>query len=285
MSDQTPHDGPDVALRVLSSVEALPSQATGALIFGTESRITGVVLLESGRVCWAAASGLRKRLSDLLRAASHRELTAEEVEQLFVTCKEQHKPLGEAFLERGWLSSAALRSALLHHTAESLSVAPSWLSSPRWVPHRTCGYSSAFTFLPAELLAFASAAAQGEAMAHSAHDRLRELAGDRNSALFDKPGEVLLACQLPEQTTTGLCELRQAGAWAAMSLGDSNTCSEASIKFAMDGRGGSWVGWRDAGLTYLVHCQNREDFSALARSLNHHGWTSMVFSSVPLPTA
>lgn len=275
-------NGADVALRVLSNVETLPSHATGALVFGGDGVISGVVLLQDGRVCWAAAAGLRKRLSDLLRSSALRALSVEDVEQLFHQCKAEKKPLGEAFLERGWLSAASLRSALLHHTAESLTTAPSWMSRPRWVPHRTQGYSSSFTFMPVELLAFASAVSRGETFVNLAHERLRQLAGERNSAVFDGAGEVLLACQLPEDSEKCLSELRAASAWAAMSLGETSPCASA-IKFAGDGRGGTWLGWRDEQRRYLVHCKDREEFSLVVRGLNRHGWTSVVQSSVAMP--
>jgi hypothetical protein len=277
-------EGPDIALRVLSTVEELPSDATGALCFGDSGAMSGVVLVENGRVCWAAGFGLKQRLTDLLKEACTPALSDAELETLFAECKQRGQPIGESLVARGRLAPQALRAALLHHTAESLSVAHPWSASHRFVPHRARGYHSAFTFLPVELLAYASAVARGEAAANSALGQLLTLAGTRNSAVFDRPGEVLLACQLPEGPTTGLRELRAAGSWAAESLSEGSERS-AALKFAMDRRGGVWLGWRDFGLTFLVHCRDRDDFSQLVRTLMHHGWTSAVHSSVPLPSS
>ena len=67
---------------------------------------------------------------------------------------------------------------------------------------------------------------------------------------------------------------------AARSLADSVT--PASLKFTRDRHGGVWVGWSDQALTFLVHCPDRDDFSALVRTLHHHGWSSAVHSSIPL---
>lgn len=276
-------EGPDIALRVLSTVEELPSDATGALCFGDSGAMSGVVLVEHGRVCWAAGSGLRQRLTDLLKESCSPPLSDAEVEAVFAECKQRGQPIGEALVAGRRLAPEALRAALLQHTAESLSVAHPWSASHRFVPHRARGYHSAFTFLPVELLSYASAVARGEAAATSAHGQLLNLAGMRNSAVFDRPGEVLLACQLPEGPTTGLRELRAAGWWAAETLSDGAERSPA-LKFTLDPRGGVWLGWRDLGLTFLVHCRDRADFSHLVRTLMHHGWTSAVQSSVPLPS-
>ncbi len=281
MSHELTASGPDTVLRVLADLETLPSEATGALAYGPEQQLAGVVLLERGRVCWAAAPGLRRRLTDLLRQSCSPPIGADEVERLFVECRSLGRPVGEVLVEKGHVSPEALRSALLHHTAESLALADSWSNSPRWVPHRARGYQSAYTFLPVELLSYASSALRGQALVTSAHARLNSMAGCRSAAVFDAPGRTLLACRLPEERRTGLRALRSAGAWAAESFAESAERSPV-LKFTFDGRGGMWLGWRDEGLTYLVHCRDREDFSAQVRTLNEHGWTSAVQSNVRL---
>jgi hypothetical protein len=275
--------GPDIALRVLSAVEELPSDATGALVYGPNGHMSGVVLVEAGRVCWAAGPGLRQRLTDLLKEACSPPMSAAEIENTFQECRQRGQPLGEALVQHGRLSPLRLRAALLQHTAESLSAPTLWRTPPHFVPHRARGYASAFTFRPVELLSFASAAALGEAAAAHAQLRLLELAGPRHSALFDKPGEVLLACQVPEDAPNALRELRAAGEWAAESLADADR-RDAALKFTMDPRGGVWLGWREDGLTYLVRCRDRDDFSIMVRTLMRRGWSSAVRSGVPLPS-
>ncbi|MGV3621574.1 MAG: hypothetical protein ACO1OB_12190 [Archangium sp.] len=278
MNAVTAPSGPDNVLRVLSELEGLPNDATGALAFGPETKLSGVVLVEKGRVCWAAAEGLQRRLTGLLRESCTPPLGAEEAEALFVECRQRGRPMGEVLVERGRISPEALRAALLHHTAESLAATSSWATAPRWVPHRARGYQSAFTFLPMELLSYASTIAGVQS---TMNERLRTLAGERNSAVFDAPGATLLACQLPDDSHTSLRALSSAGAWAAQSLSDSNGCS-SSLKFTRDRAGGVWVGWCDAGLNFIVRCADRDDFSVLVRTLHRHGWSSAVQSSVPL---
>jgi hypothetical protein len=281
MTGSVAPDGADTALRVLSQVEELPGDATGALVFGHDRRVAGMLFLESGRVCWAAAPALRRRLSDLLRECATPPMDAAEAEQVFLACKQEQRPLGELLVSRGRVTPQALRLALLHHTAESLLLVQPWSEAPHWVSHRARGYQSAFTFLPVELLCHANAIARGEVKAQLLAGLLTELAGERIAAVFDRPGEVLMACQLPGQSAQ-LRHLRAAGAWAAQSLADGARRSEA-LKFAFDGKGGLWVGWCDDGLTWLVHCAGRDDFSTLVRRLQGHGFTAAVHSSVPLP--
>lgn len=280
MNAVTAPSGPDNVLRVLSELEGLPDDATGALAFGPETKLSGVVLVEKGRVCWAAAEGLQRRLTSLLRESCTPPLGVDEAEALFIECRQRGRPMGEVLVERGRISSEALRAALLHHTAESLASGSSWTTTPRWVPHRARGYQSAFTFLPVELLSYASTVARPE-LVTGACEQLRSLAGDRNSAVFDAPGATLLACQLPDDSHTSLRALSSAGAWAALSLADSNGRS-SSLKFTRERNGGVWVGWCDSGLNFLVRCVDRDDFSVLMRALHRHGWTSAVQSSVPL---
>ncbi|MBL9039648.1 MAG: hypothetical protein JNG84_14120, partial [Archangium sp.] len=93
MSALPPACGPDSVLRVLSTLEVLPAEATGALVFGAVHKMSGVVLLERGRVCWAAAQGLQKRLTDLLRGCCTPPLEHDAMERLFNACRTSHTPV------------------------------------------------------------------------------------------------------------------------------------------------------------------------------------------------
>lgn len=272
---------PDTVLRVLAELEGLPDDATGALAYGPESQLSGVVLLEQGRVCWAASQGLRRRLTELLRQRCDPPLTASELENLVQVCHQRGAPVGETLVAAGHLAPAALRNALLQHTTESLAASTTWPASPRWVPHRSRGYLSAYTFHPVEILTYASTLEHGESLVTVAHEQLELVHGEWTAAVFDRPGETLLACRLCPRARDELRALRAAGAWAARNLLDFGQRSEI-VKFAFDGRGGTWVGWRDAGFTTLAHCRDRDEFSTLMRGLQRLGWSAAVRSSEPL---
>jgi hypothetical protein len=273
--------GPDNVLRVLSELETLPAEANGALAFGDGTCVSGVVLLEQGRVCWAAAHGLRRRLTDHLRDACDPPLDTEEVEQLVHACRSGGKPVGEALVAMGRLTPEGLRAALLHHTAECLAAGEHWTAPARWVPHRARGYQSAYTFRPLELLTYASAVQQGPQRATWAEAQLRGIAGGRCAAVFDGEGRTLLGCLLPNDRATSLRTLRAAGGWAAESFCEEGFRSPM-LKFTRDRAGAIWIGWRDQGHTFLVQSPDRDDFSRFLRSLQPLGWTAAVHSSVPL---
>lgn len=272
--------GADNVLRVLSEIEGLPADATGALAFGPETSLSGVVLLERGRVCWAAAQGLRRRLTDLLRERCQPQLTNDEVEAVVQRCKQSGTPVGETLVADGRITADALRATLLRHTVESLAAGISWRAAPRWLPHRARGYQSAFTFQPAELLAFANNIVSDRAGLDAAELKLSSVGASHNAAAFDLHGVHLLACRLPEEGTTAVTSLRAAGVWAARSLA-SDAERSSVLKFAFDGHGGSWLGWRDGGMTFVAHCRDRDAFSSLMRELQRQGWTSAVHSTVP----
>lgn len=266
---------PDTALHVLARVEDV-DDASGALVFEAGGS-SALVLVERGRVCWATAPGLRRRLSDLLRAACVPPLASDEAEQLFLRCKIEGTRFGETLVALGRLSPSELRAALLQHTSEALAIPEAWLATPRWVVHRGEGYASDYTFLALELLRHVAAAAAGADVVDDASARLRAVVGDRQGAIFDRPGVRLIACQLAHGQTSGLRALRAAGAWAAASLGAVGDV----VKYTAEIDGGQWVGWRERSHTFLARCVGRDDFSSMVRALHHHGFTAAVWSSVP----
>ena len=58
------------ATHLLSRIEELAADATGALLFTSNEDPVGSILLEGGRICWIAARGLGRRLTDLLAERS-----------------------------------------------------------------------------------------------------------------------------------------------------------------------------------------------------------------------
>jgi hypothetical protein len=140
------------AVDVCSFVDDLPPDAVGEIVFlghGHDGPI-GAVFVENGRVCWAAASGLARRLSDLLAASAGLDSAA--MEDHYRHCKRLGAPLGEHLVNAGLVTAEGLRSALLKHTAESLEVLCAPGHAAQWVSRRRGGYSPRFTFRTPEVL-------------------------------------------------------------------------------------------------------------------------------------
>ena len=67
---------------------------TGALICQASGDQLATVLLEEGRICWAVASGMRRRLTDLLLEGNDR-LDRKSLESIYRDCRGRNVPLGE----------------------------------------------------------------------------------------------------------------------------------------------------------------------------------------------
>lgn len=159
MSTTTPSELPpsrarsDSALELLETVDRLPKDAAGELVIRRGGERVGSIYVERGRVCWAAARGLARRLSDLLAERTRPPLDRAAMEALFVRGREERRPLGELLVGTGLLDPDDLCDALLRHSAESfveLGRAPSLVT---WSRRRGGGYDADFTFSTGELAA------------------------------------------------------------------------------------------------------------------------------------
>ncbi len=120
-------------------------------MFTGERLLNGAVFVEGGRICWAAASGLSRRLTQLLVFSSGVDEVT--MEGHFRACSQRGVPLGEHLVSAGIISADDFRHALLIHTAESLNRLCEEGARAIWVPRDGAGYSPRFTFTSAELLA------------------------------------------------------------------------------------------------------------------------------------
>lgn len=133
-------------------VDDLGPNAVGELVVAGDDGARGAIFIEGGRICWAAASGLAPRLTQLLVARS--SVPPPAMESIFRSCKAERTPLGEHLIRIGALRPEDLRAALLQHTFESLGrLFASW-ACVTWCPRSGSGYSPKFTFTTAELMAY-----------------------------------------------------------------------------------------------------------------------------------
>ena len=110
---------------VCGFVDELGDDAVGELFFASNDAVQGSAFIERGRICWAAARGLAKRLTELL--AHPAGLDAHAMEKLFAACKEAAIP-GRVLVARGLLApESSGRAAPPHHRVAS-PAAPSGLA-------------------------------------------------------------------------------------------------------------------------------------------------------------
>ena len=82
-------------LRLLKGIDSLPQGATGALVFTSRDAPQGTVLVEDNRVCWAAASNMERRLTDILRRQTDPPLRVDDFEEIYEECYRDKIPLGK----------------------------------------------------------------------------------------------------------------------------------------------------------------------------------------------
>jgi len=213
----------------------------------------GKVFVEGRRVCWAAARGLARRLTELLVARAG--LDATQLESTYAACKETRTPLGEYLVRKGMVEAGELRAALREHTIESLvHVCHQGEVRAGWIPRRTGGYSPRFTFSTSELLPLAFAASHRE-IAAEADPELRAIfasgassAGEWGAAFVRTPARaspdpVAAHGTLPSTSAA----LLRVGKWASSALDVVSTFQDPdAIVSAMDGES-MLVAWRHGG--------------------------------------
>jgi len=159
---------------LLEMVDEAHAGESGSIVFGGGSK--GIILVQSGRICWAASPAIATKLSHRLRnvASDDRQLAT-----VFHECRERGTPFGQALVARGVVTFDALRNALLQHTAETL-IHLADEPSPRWMAAPVDQYDRDLTFPSVELLTHAADGWWGP-LASEARQQLGEALGDRGA--------------------------------------------------------------------------------------------------------
>ena len=251
-------------IELLERVEELPEGATGTLVVGGGGSPGGAILVDDRQICWVAAQGLGRRLSDLLRAQAVRTLGSEELEQIVAACRDSGEPLGEALLARGLITEAALVRAIKRHSTESLIAVAQGSPEVNWVP-REQAFAPRHRIATATLLAEVGATARWGGHAPG----LGWLAECRaRGAAFARPpggGERAPLTPVAEigMSRAGARGLLELGAWAAASLEAVRAAApDVGCAFFDDEGGHRCAGWRRGVLLHVAVC---DDEVSLAR--------------------
>lgn len=249
------------AVELLEDIESLSADATGALVFGRAARPTGTILVEGGRVCWATAARMQRRLTDLLRFQVDPPLSTDVLEAVYRRCRDNGQPLGESLVEQGLISRDGLRRALRQHSAEAIALLALDHRSPvwTWVEHRRRRYDAAFTFSPAELLSGMGAVCRPEAARHAAEQLSRNLDGGGCGAAFVRDPAHARAIPVAAFAcdALGVHAVAALGEWVAGML-DLSAAFDPDSRLVVAARreGGSIVGWREGEIDYVAQCDD-----------------------------
>lgn len=206
------------AFDVCAFVDELDPELAGELLIAHGGSTEGAVFVQHGRICWAAARGLARRLTELLVVRAGGD--ARTMEGYYKQCQSEGARWGEWLVDRGVLSPDDLRGALLDHTVESLEFLCRDADTSFWCPRAAGGYSPRFTFPTAELLSRAGAAAHA--------DVARSIASELEACFFDGDwGAAFVRSEtraFPELIAlqgaypTAASSLVRAGKWASSTL-------------------------------------------------------------------
>lgn len=258
----------DAAALVLSAIDELPPDATGALRFGA----SGMILVQQGHVCWAVAPHMEQRLTQLLRLQRSPPLDHRHVEQVIGTLRQQGVPLGEGLLSSGVVSEEGLRAALFTHTIEAIThIAVADEPCESFGRHVGAGYDPRFVFSTAELLA-ALGAHRNRALATAVGRHLRGMLVEETRGLAfscDDAGPALCAVQgRPAVRVSEVLDLR---GWAS-GVFDVASAFDRGVRIAMGGTAAAdaVLSWRTGEAIYVALCANRATCALLMSRLDRH---------------
>ncbi len=263
--DQADNNGyPAALIPLLEEIEALPDNATGGLMF--QSPVQGNLLLENGRVCWAAAAGMERRLGELIRAYADEPPESRRIEDVYKRCKKDSVPIVKALLDSGVLSLDGLRDVVYQHTSEALVALAHQppAEDPIWVPHKNQGYDAKFTFEAAELLVGVGSVCHPE-LANRARLDFEALlrSGVYAVAYARTPGD---GTPIPLYRSPGsyfkLKDTMALGRWAFSALDVCNKYSaRAKIAATLVDPGEYLVAWHSRGLVSVAQCEDSMSFA------------------------
>lgn len=207
----------ETVAEVCDFVDGLDGTAVGELVVA-DANAVGVVFVEKARICWAAATGLGRRLTELLMARA--AVDEETMETYYRTCKAERVPLGEYLVGRGIVGADDLRAALAQHTVESLRRLAGPGQRAGWCPKERGGYSPRFTFGTAELLARAGEVDEAES-ARAIREEMEQcfFSGEWAAAFVRSPQRAQpVPIAIIGEAPASAAELVRVGAWAASAL-------------------------------------------------------------------
>ena len=236
---------------VFAKLAEAPAPQTGAWRILTEDGREGMVLMESGRICWANDE-LVGRLSDEIERRFGVNRTA--IEQVIRACRETGQPFGAALVEQGFLSQHQLAQVLREHICRSIiSMVKSGVRDCAWIPHQGAGYA------PETTISVTQAACRCVALVKRAGGERLEaaleamVAGDAVGMLIDTASRLPLAASTAAMTWP---ELRR---WLSWAMRADDVCPLPSHGYSAGrGHAGGWVMWR-AGTILGIAVTTSED--------------------------
>ncbi len=228
-----------------------------------------MILVEDRRICWAAASNMENRLTDILRTRSEQPLPASSFEELYQECSRKNLPLGETLVARGLVSGEGFKSALRQHTAEAvgrLSAAEGLTVS--WASDSGKRYDAQFTFGTTEL-ACCIGAFGCEGVAEEVARTLLKVTPDSSvgAAFLADEGHSLPLAQV---SADGWCcqSVVDLGEWARAALASGEGEESVGSVLGSDGVSSLKRAWRSGEILFVRWTGDRVPLPSAAGKLD-----------------
>lgn len=220
---------------LLATLDDAHAGQSGRLTFDGDAE--SVVIVQSGRVCWASSPGMPARLTDGIRNAA---------------------------------TDSERREALLQHNAETL-LALAGHAAPRWVPSRVDDFELNFTFTSAELLAHSADAWWGP-LAAQARKELQTALGSSDAAgmaflLASDTADSIVPVAIHGMVDVTAGKMLDIGRTAVALLHSCSPLRAHLVSTTMaDGR--TMVAWLQDGVCYLAFGKEQSEMAFVLAHLS-----------------
>ena len=240
-------------MNALVRAEDVAVADSGLLAFGPDAD-DGGIFVERGRVCWAVARGMGRRLHEILRSYAP-DHTAD-FDAIYRRCRVKGQLLGQTLVEEGYITPEQLEVSLRRHSAEALlALGHAELDEPVWRSRGERGYEARFTFRPLDVLLDVVALWSPEAHG-AAHEVLQrfDLPG-RAGGAYHAGDEILPVAAFGDLT---LHETWSLGRWAAqLPAATRELGSTSTLAIATTDAGDTIATWWRGDVIYVVVCEDR----------------------------
>jgi hypothetical protein len=255
----------------LVRVEDVAPSDSGLLSFEVNPELGGI-LVEKGRICWAAAQGMQQRLRDLLQTfAADRGI---DFERIYERCRAEGRLLGQTLVEEGWVTPRELESALRRHSAESLiALCSDDDELTAWRSRGGNGYSPRFTFRPIDVLLDVASLYAPDLQDLARTELAAFDAPDRHGAAFCIEPGYAIAVPVAAFGVLTVHELATLGRWArTLPQATLELGATPSFTLAATAAGNTIAVWWRGELLFAVACDDRRSIAeVVARHLSGEG--------------
>jgi hypothetical protein len=245
-------------VHLLAHVEGVAAGESGLLAFGTEAD-RGGIFVERGRICWAVARGMGRRLHELLQSHANGRSTAD-FNAIYQRCRANGTLLGQTLVEEGLVTARELEVSLRRHSAESLlALCHEELDEPVWRSRGARGYEPRFTFRPVDVLLDVMALWAPDAQTVARSELARFDSAERIGAAFLGEEHAIPVAGFGAMTVGEMWSL---GQWSRqLTQATRQLGTAASVALATSTRGWTVVTWWQREILYAVACTDRRSLA------------------------